>query len=176
MTRVRGLPASMGPRLFNRGKVSPPGTTTQDCVASMGPRLFNRGKWGKSKYCAGTETRLQWGRGYSTAESRTTSTTSDRGGTLQWGRGYSTAESTCDCIDGLNDTHCFNGAAVIQPRKGFRAGHDRQKGRSLQWGRGYSTAESFGDDGVSAPSGDSFNGAAVIQPRKGRRLGRIAFD
>ena len=63
------LPASMGPRLFSRGNhLSVVHMSSYRAFASMGPRLFSRGnpRWtkpGKREWNL-----LQWGRGFSAAE------------------------------------------------------------------------------------------------------------
>ena len=60
--------ASMGPRFFNRGKWSCPQKNQGIFDASMGPRFFNRGKMPMQFRCRSV-CMLQWGRGFSTAES-----------------------------------------------------------------------------------------------------------
>jgi len=84
----------------------------------MGPRLLSRGVYWVASQAEKVFAKLQWGRGFSAAESR-------RGGSepplrcwLQWGRGFSAAESIAFC-------------AVPLPLL------------VLQWGRGFSAAESF---------------------------------
>jgi len=84
--------ASMGPRLFSRGKavVVQAGTTNSD--ASMGPRLFSRGKQRRRRVHdafrrASMGPRL-FSRGKGTGHVRFAWY-----GALQWGRGCSAAES-----------------------------------------------------------------------------------
>ena len=117
---VEGKPtrqASMGPRLFSRGndpvlaatrrqkprfngaaafqprkRTATPGTGLPIGRASMGPRLFSRG----NKRVAGCN-----GGGYDM---------------LQWGRGFSAAE-TCGLPWVVRRMDGFNGAAAFQPRK-----------------------------------------------------------
>ena len=209
---------SMGPRFFNRGNRVVVDGRVLDDYPSMGPRFFNRGnqrlyqvydsaahpfngaavfqprKSATTGRTAIASRRLQWGRGFSTAEMNCRALMScDFSGSLQWGRGFSTAEMV-----------------TLPP------GHTATV--TLQWGRGFSTAEmrinppqansqagpSMGprffnrgnDAGSQDGSGDrhpsmgprffnrgnpsagrrhiawptTFNGAAVFQPRKLDRL------
>ena len=133
----------------------------------MGPRSFNRGnrRRGRPSHCS---TRLQWGRGLSTAE--------------------------IPHVDHAQYRTCFNGAAVFQPRKsasaasvtprpGFNGAAVFQPRKcpasltripmQLQWGRGLSTAEMPGFTADRIQLG-RFNGAAVFQPRKWRSQARQA--
>jgi len=66
--RGRRLAASMGPRLFSRGKACDGKGSGRVREASMGPRLFSRGKEVVLEG-AGAAWALQWGRGCSAAES-----------------------------------------------------------------------------------------------------------
>ncbi len=92
------LPASMGPRFFNRGnfqpfptldvphtgfngaavfqprKLAPANVSAWHVKASMGPRFFNRGNSPNVDTQVNGGNGLQWGRGFSTAETRPTST------------------------------------------------------------------------------------------------------
>ena len=114
---IQAARASMGPRFFNRGNQHSglfPGPVVN---ASMGPRFFNRGNQRCCCRLTSCLSRLQWGRGFSTAEIRPSQS------------GLQPAAAR------------FNGAAVFQPRKYEWPGSDRIRQRRLQWGRGFSTAE-----------------------------------
>ena len=59
----------------------------------MGPRFFNRGKGKRAARDVHHKDGLQWGRGFSTAESgKFSGMMAEQSKTLQWGRGFSTAE------------------------------------------------------------------------------------
>ena len=60
---------------------------------------------------------------------------------LQWGRGLSTAEMSQPDVQLRQPTRRFNGAAVFQPRKCTEFRASASPAASLQWGRGLSTAE-----------------------------------
>ena len=158
--------ASMGPRFFNRGN-DPPATEARQLrgrfngaavfqprklqgrllrraghLASMGPRFFNRGNAAMSRLSQKARSSLQWGRGFSTAEtctslpSRTTCVVASMGprffnrgnagyevlkrvyvpasmGPRFFNRGNS---AYADALQARVDQR-FNGAAVFQPRK-----------------------------------------------------------
>ena len=115
--RVR--PASMGPRMFIRGNsnhrarirarlrrfngaadVHPRKLGAQQvrlhvevAVASMGPRMFIRGNMRTKPDTASARSRLQWGRGCSSAETRAAWDEGWCSQRLQWGRGCSSAET-----------------------------------------------------------------------------------
>ena len=162
-----GYDASMGPRLFNRGKTAPenrrglsmptgfngaaviqprkvppkpkrrsPWTcfngaaviqprkgsweqsrSVHQCAASMGPRLFNRGKPVMVHHPGMVHAASMGPRLFNRGKSP-----------VSW--------SMCRLMP------CFNGAAVIQPRKGRVPSPHTNAFSPLQWGRGYSTAES----------------------------------
>ena len=132
----------MGPRFFNRGKWQPPKPTYTNPPASMGPRFFNRGKRCATVGGKSAVLQLQWGRGFSTAES--TSRRDDSFtivaasmGPRFFNRGKHRPRFVARSV---RFSRSFNGAAVFQPRKG----HARRPGQPcerLQWGRGFSTAE-----------------------------------
>ena len=134
----------------------------------MGPRLFSRGNFP----ITWNDVNRRWW--------------------LQWGRGFSAAETSSCQPTRRRRTSRFNGAAAFQPRKRHGGGTCRSTWHvSLQWGRGFSAAETgrglslllslldaasmgprlFSRGNVSgsdlAPSRASrFNGAAAFQPRK----------
>ena len=111
----------------------------------MGPRFFNRGNAAAARHPEAAQlTRLQWGRGFSTAEM-----------------------SADACQPSMSGRSAFNGAAVFQPRKSGLAPVARASSRRLQWGRGFSTAEMIGcTPRIGCKPTRPFNGAAVFQPRK----------
>ena len=118
--RVPNCNASMGPRLFSRGERYAQLPLDYASVASMGPRLFSRGE----AFLARMD--------HSTIS-------------LQWGRGFSAAESPRDARP---SAPCggFNGAAAFQPRRGMDRANDYLYQAMLQWGRGFSAAESLDVD------------------------------
>ena len=83
----------------------------------MGPRLFSRGKGGAKWGFRARDGGLQWGRGFSAAESTMSGSSPVSMTKLQWGRGFSAAERS-------------QRAKSLQHKK------------KLQWGRGFSAAES----------------------------------
>ena len=131
----------------------------------MGPRFFNRGKIERF----GREREL--------------------GESLQWGRGFSTAESRVGVRRSFWAFPCFNGAAVFQPRKGGETTYGYRRSRAsmgprffnrgkwswLHWRpvalgfNGAAVLQPRKDIGVGSTAGRNgrFNGAAVFQPRKG---------
>ena len=83
---------------------------------------------------------------------------------LQWGRGSSAAEGRSTWTAG-NRTTRFKGAAALQPRKAGRGRTSPVPIAGLQWGRGSSAAE--GHSVLVLPlTASCFNGAAALQPRK----------
>ena len=164
-TGAMSATASMGPRLFSRGKDDKYLHIVQAIEASMGPRLFSRGKLSLPRSPI-SFTVLQWGRGFSAAESPRAP---PQGGvkskasmgprlfsrgkyywlltepstclTLQWGRGFSAAERFA-----VFTVCCY--PCVLQWGRGFSAAESNRPGTSgrlhwsLQWGRGFSAAES----------------------------------
>src|SRR2546425_736253 len=106
----------MGPRFLNRGNLTDLLTDTCGDAASMGPRFLNRGNYAAMQLIQDSVPKLQWGRGFSTAEMWRVLAAERSYATLQWGRGFSTAE-----IDRIESP-------------------EREPGW-LQWGRGFSTAE-----------------------------------
>ena len=180
--------ASMGPRLFSRGKGVPGHGNRHQAYASMGPRLFSRGKRSMPRR-RDRQVRLQWGRGFSAAES---SSLRSRGDTE---RASFNGAAAFQPRKGMEYSAlpyrivCFNGAAAFQPRKAvtydpsridnaasmgprlfsrgkFCSSHVHTMTFGLQWGRGFSAAESYPLLGPRAPQMYCFNGAAAFQPRK----------
>ena len=136
-------------------------------------------------------TRLQWGRGLSTAE---IAPRTDPASGLGF-NGAAVFQPRKSALNGARDGRSgFNGAAVFQPRK-FVQPTNRLLVTQLQWGRGLSTAEIFPSSGrdqrvwlqwgrgfstaeISAVltahvDPFSFNGAAVFQPRKFSRSAAV---
>ena len=141
----------------------------REWIASMGPRSFDRGNPVELE-CAGASEGLQWGRGRSTAETQLRAKKGkapgiasmgprsfDRGNNpgetsvmcqtvvLQWGRGRSTAETWISWDDCTGAGWCFNGAALVRPRKLERLAVRVSRHAAVDSG---------------------FNGAAVVRPRK----------
>ena len=166
--KQRRKPASMGPRLFSRGKAEDRSARRiAETDASMGPRLFSRGKAHSPVKGQKTPEKcfngaaafqprkdpehkrmwldlcvLQWGRGFSAAESGSPRLTHEPAGRLlQWGRGFSAAESSLPTLTLLQEV-------ALQWGRGFSAAESAAGSRqspgyiaSLQWGRGFSAAE-----------------------------------
>ena len=61
---------------------------------------------------------------------------------LQWGRTFSSAESRKRFRERRRSISCFNGAALFQVRKAKRLSASLITTRRLQWGRTFSSAES----------------------------------
>ena len=70
---------------------SRPGRAAGEVRASMGPRLFSRGRH-RQRSARESNKWLQWGRGCSAAEGALASSGNCHAGKLQWGRGCSAAE------------------------------------------------------------------------------------
>ena len=165
--------ASIGPRLFSRGKLArnpevpyyrplqlgrgfSAAESTENflhflilSIASIGPRLFSRGKRTTSTPIGPRNTSLQLGRGFSAAESKKELRIAQQTSQLQLGRGFSAAESGT----GLLGRHGVR-AASIGPRL-FSRGKPGPVttysfAEALQLGRGFSAAESR-LDGVGGP-------------------------
>ena len=165
-----GGDASIGPRLFSRGKHHDARDYLHDRAASIGPRLFSRGKanW---MLPAPTFWGLQLGRGFSAAESITG--LPGPSGTVHASIGprlFSRGKLQCSRklrrkMDGFNwaaafqprkaapsyapwrATPCFNWAAAFQPRKGYSVPNWAPTRFGLQLGRGFSAAERPGGSG-----------------------------
>ena len=134
-------------------------------MASIGPRLFSRGKRRSRLLHKSHSGSLQLGRGFSAAESI------DRNNmfTIQWklqlGRGFSAAERPTCIVEVV-----VPGVASIGPRlfsRGKWSMVPSWSGRSqLQLGRGFSAAERPNTYPYH-PHHPRFNWAAAFQPRKG---------
>ena len=135
--------------------------------ASMGPRLFSRGRL-KAWNWACDIVVLQWGRGSSAAEG---APPSPRVG-IKNDHGFNGAAALQPRKGSISDRTCrpcsrFNGAAALQPRKGAGGiGDVAELPVRLQWGRGSSAAEGSGSAIKSRLNASCFNGAAALQPRK----------
>ena len=155
---------SMGPRLFSRGKSVPRVRDGLTMLASMGPRLFSRGK-----YPYNTEFleafMLQWGRGFSAAESQfliiilTKFIHASMGPRLfsrgkMWGDAY--------LLDEIG--------ASIGPRLFSRGKNSWQDTPSnliaLQWGRGFSAAESATPSTMIMPTNPASMGPRLFSRGK----------
>src|SRR5437870_4913122 len=133
--------------------------------ASMGPRSFDRGKLSRCSLGTPAAFWLQWGRGLSTAERIKLRPIDDRIIVLQWGRGLSTAESRSGkrLLTHSDPLQWGRGLSTAESAWG---GTGTLFLVRLQWGRGLSTAESSGVGDDQAPVVYGFNGAAVFRPRK----------
>ena len=138
----------------------------------MGPHFFKCGKWRSTNSSLIMIVKLQWGRTFSSAESRRPSNITSRLTRLQWGRTFSSAESENNpsvyeeellasmgphffkCGKrlwqhvGRSHSTCFNGAALFQVRKELASARPD-------------------------PSVLGFNGAALFQVRKVLRIAKI---
>ena len=167
----------------------------------MGPRFFNRGKWPCIRMSA-VKTSLQWGRGFSTAESLPVGLWLVEDGWLQWGRGFSTAERAMTKQKtrlslGFNGAavfqprkalmtsllcrkkHCFNGAAVFQPRKAGNSQPGRRRIAAASMGprffnRGKRKRNWLGPKREKASMGPRFFNRGKIRTRVGPTLKRCA--
>ncbi len=134
----------------------------------MGPRSWDRGEEVEAIGREAQVKSLQWGRGLGTAERSPKCLATRRTIALQWGRGLGTAErhwselyknslynasmgprswdrgESIDCAPAACGADCFNGAAVLGPR--------RAAARPAR-----------------PPRRKSFNGAAVLGPRRESR-------
>ena len=158
--------ASMGPRSFNRGNCRPsPCFSHRASRTSMGPRSFNRGNTDSVADLA-AERPLQWGRGLSTAEMKST-------GSILWlpkmasmgPRSFNRGNIKRPLYFGNPDP-----PASMGPRSFNRGNGNRRLActplQRLQWGRGLSTAEIPLQRKDLTELTSRFNGAAVFQPRK----------
>ena len=181
--------ASMGPRSFNRGNGPP--SSLMDCerICFNGAAVFQPRKYAMYGPAFIGETRLQWGRGLSTAEMIVSSGNKVR----PWNASMGPRSFNRGNLPG-GVAASLAGLASMGPRSFNRGNQQRAieadpKNR-LQWGRGLSTAEirplRAGNDATHAASmgprsfnrGNlhrkqtldaveiGFNGAAVFQPRK----------
>ncbi len=164
--------ASMGPRSCDRGKKLRRGQGRRGRHASMGPRSCDRGKNRRGKPHKRGKCRLQWGRGHATAESNSAKLHSNHlivasMGPRSCDRGKQTGKKqvpdhavasmgprSCDRgkLSGESGPRpprgCFNGAAVMRPRKVWAFGGEHVGRNLLQWGRGHATAERGADSFV----------------------------
>ena len=111
-----------------------------DRRASMGPRLFSRGK---RPVIVPSNARAPGFNGAATVQPRKVGPIRPRSpptGELQWGRDCSAAESPSESRSGQPPTS-FNGAATVQPRKAAGGAGHPGGSAELQWGRDCSAAE-----------------------------------
>ena len=109
----------------------------------MGPHFFKCGKCPRPQPLHPRPRRLQWGRTFSSAESRQSAVRQPlREKALQWGRTFSSAESPFSESNDISILSRFNGAALFQVRKVFQADLPFSAQSLLQWGRTFSSAES----------------------------------
>ena len=166
--RCVGPVASMGPRLFSRGNTLLLASVFVALRASMGPRLFSRGN---NPDCEAVESAFVSFNGAAAFQPRKLqghNTGPPRIARLQWGRGFSAAE-TCRLLGRWRGACTrFNGAAAFQPRKRESPGAWAASPGSASMGpRLFSRGNG---QRASRPAGLShrFNGAAAFQPRKRR--------
>ena len=159
--------ASIGPRLFSRGKQSRHTQTTRSTLASIGPRLFSRGKTFKSNDKPVNIRVLQLGRGFSAAESPGSNpsirmTRKASIGPRLFSRGklglavimlwpifasigprlFSRGKPRIHFQGAITPPASFNWAAAFQPRKVSVRNTNSRTVSVLQLGRGFSAAES----------------------------------
>ena len=164
--------ASMGPRLFSRGKrIATADDLGQRRHASMGPRLFSRGKSFRRDALRRRSRRFNGAAAFQPRKgwtpSRRRSTTASR---FNGAAAFQPRKGVRRCVHTSWTSSGFNGAAAFQPRKAARpttasatrlsgfngaAAFQPRKAASrpvvrsrptaeLQWGRGFSAAESTG--------------------------------
>ncbi len=157
----------------------------------MGPGIFHPGYFVWKVPNGGLVFPLQWGRGYSTPDTRTSRRSAATATRLQWGRGYSTPD-TARLHDPLGGAAVASmGPGIFHPgyhrtRAGEHSGHDLASmgpgifhpgypagpdggpplvWTLLQWGRGYSTPDTRRVPPLICPTFFGFNGAGDIPPR-----------
>jgi len=184
----------MGPRLLSRGVSR--GELTKSLLAagaSMGPRLLSRG------VLPGLHVRLelaqlQWGRGFSAAESRQPEPAGDLGDFASMGprllsRGVARNQrTTCRPTGGFNGAAAsqprspadarnspsacrgFNGAAASQPRSRLSLGHRAVSISSASMGPRLLSRGVISSQHLRPCAASGFNGAAASQPRSPRTV------
>ena len=135
--------------------------------ASMGPRLFSRGRRRGGDRRERSSSSFNGAAAVQPRKGRALLSQPIQLDLLQWGRGCSAAEGPGRNGPSPARTPCFNGAAAVQPRKVSLRPLLCPANRTLQWGRGCSAAEGTRRCLPSSRIG-CFNGAAAVQPRKGR--------
>ena len=133
--------ASIGPRLFSRGKGGQIGGRVKGYGASIGPRLFSRGKtrWGMSGLYA--PSCFNWAAAFQPRKVSSSNVKTISQAMLQLGRGFSAAESSLTQI-------LQRISGVLQLGRGFSAAEriirysSTRTSSMLQLGRGFSAAES----------------------------------
>ena len=181
----------MGPRSFNRGNDGAALNVTAGLLGFNGAAVFQPRKCSCDRMGFWLQSKLQWGRGLSTAEIAVSPRNNNErplasmgprsfnrgncqpvsrreGGPrrLQWGRGLSTAEiSIVHSLPSLvgRALQWGRGLSTAEMAQVDAGGEEAQQ---LQWGRGLSTAEITIFIPPTKPTANRFNGAAVFQPRK----------
>src|SRR5260221_208257 len=115
--RERPALASMGPRSWDRGEFAPPALRRARFRASMGPRSWDRGEPAMRRAIMAQQAASM--------------------GPRSWDRGEVTVAGRR-----RHARRCFNGAAVLGPRRVGGGCWSRPAKNRLQWGRGLGTAES----------------------------------
>ncbi len=133
--------ASMGPRLLSRGETQPSRQRLSVDTASMGPRLLSRGESSRAAILSTDQPRFNGAAASQPRREPHRVAFRQRWSRLQWGRGFSAAESSC-----RHHPDRFSSTASMGPRllsRGEMACPSRcsLEHRLLQWGRGFSAAE-----------------------------------
>src|SRR5260221_714991 len=181
--------ASMGPRSWDRGEIRyldqgsrvsplqwgrglgtaesslPHGHDCTERMASMGPRSWDRGEHGPRLGAVGHALASMGPRSWDRGEGRERQPRENAALLLQWGRGLGAAESECHVVEGMNPPTCFNGAAVLGPRRARRCA--RRASRASRFnGAAVLGPRRASPSARSAPARFRFNGAAVLGPRR----------
>ena len=133
----------------------------------MGPHFFKCGKLKELQSEAGSEYLLQWGRTFSSAESRRIPRQSFLCRRASMGPHFFKCGKHPRTRRQSRRRACFNGAALFQVRKVIICAGILGQHVALQWGRTFSSAERrhlpLQGGGQPPPR---FNGAALFQVRK----------
>ena len=113
---LEAIRASMGPRLFSRGRETSVCRSYRPSTASMGPRLFSRGRAARYGRVSGRGRCFNGAAALQPRKVHPPLQTSCLVSQLQWGRGSSAAEGFLAGVADVLQVG-FNGAAALQPRK-----------------------------------------------------------
>ena len=139
--------ASMGPHFFKCGNQSSAAPVKQRGKASMGPHFFKCGNF-FFRLRTPPENRASMGpHFFKCGNNGLRALISFPLCLLQWGRTFSSAETRSDAPRPITAGPCFNGAALFQVRKRPSGGRSAHGESPLQWGRTFSSAETPNEEG-----------------------------
>ncbi len=159
--------ASMGPRLFSRGKAVSVGRKSQLPLRFNGASAFQPRK---AEITQAGRLPMSSFNGASAFQPRKDPSflpswpTSE---VLQWGLGFSAEESYATQAPRLYDSRGFNGASAFQPRKASPWNHIGDGFKLASMGPRLFSRGKHDHRPNTALSEPSFNGASAFQPRKG---------